>query len=103
MTKPEVIDLKCAELVAETEGFLGDMKKNFLTFYTVLEQMDKVSAQQDSFVSSILVKRGPHDWRRGHAAILRKMDKLWSRDYSKVITRKLKGSIQETIYEEDGE
>lgn len=103
LTKTEVIDTKCKKLLIETEDFLGESNKNFLTFYTVMDQMDKVAAEQDSYVSSILVKTRPRDWRRSHAATVRKMDKLWSRDYSRIITRKVTGRINETIQELDEE
>lgn len=99
LTKAEVIDTKCKKLVNDTEDFLGEINKNFLQFYKVMDHMDKVAAEQDSYVSTILVKRGSRDWRRSHAAIVRKMEKLWSRDYPRIITRKLTGRIKETIPE----
>ena len=99
LTKAEVIDLKCQKLGGETEEFLGDLNSNFMTFYTVFDEMDKVAAEQDSYVSSVMIKRGPTDWRREHAKTVRRMQKLWSKEYSRIITRKVIGRIEETIQE----
>ena len=99
LTKAVVIDRKCQKLGDETEEFLGALNSNFMTFYTVLDEMDKVAAEQDSYVSSVMIKRGPTDWRREHAKTVRRMQKLWSKEYSRIITRKVIGRIQETIQE----
>ena len=99
LTKAEVIDRKCQKLSDETEEFLGALNSKFMTFYTVLDEMDKVAAEQDSYVSSVMIKRGPTDWRREHAKTVRRMQKLWSKEYSRIITRKVIGRIQETIQE----
>ena len=70
-----------------------------MTFYTVLDEMDKVAAEQDSYVSSVMIKRGPADWRREHAKTVKRMQKLWSKEYSRIFTRKVIGRIGETIQE----